>query len=749
MLSRNTHVLVALAIVGLSTPAFAERVIVKCQSSCDSAVLAVEQAGGTVTHRFKYVKAIAADVPATQMNVVRKAVGPAAVRKDVMVSTELSAKDPRTGQALLIEAAAEAVGSLDADALSGDGAVPQAYLINNATTGVNALHAAGHTGAGEVVAVLDSGIRPGFPHLTLDGSVIGGENFVMSDTNGYSNAANSGHGTFVAGMISANVLFNFATHPWRPAIQNECPACITSSGVFPVVGSAPLASIYALRVLNSQGSGATSWILAGMERVIDLRRAYDAGETPVVDAEGRYNALPIRVANMSLGGTTLFAGRDIEDEMTNAFLEYDIVLVVAAGNQGPGGATVGSPGSGVSSLTVGAASSAVHERILRNLQFGVGIGALYRPFGGTQMAYFSSRGPTADGRVNPNIVANGFASFGMGPGTTTSSISIGSGTSFASPTIAGIAAVLRQAVPGASARQVYNALLASANAPALADGSGPLDRGAGYVDAVAARALLEDWTSVSDAAPGYGIENKNVAVNVLRGAEVATWSGDVTRTATGLLPGQRFETFYKVAPDTGAVVVTLSGVVPGSVQNALFGDDIILSVHSAKTSAIGPAGDYPVFALSTGGTFTIPKPEQGIMRVTLSGDWTNASPIGATVSIRSVPEDEPGLTLQNKIADGQTFAVPFTVPEGAQQLTAKLQWDGDWSNYPTNDVDVILRRPDGTLVTSGATLNAPERVSIDAPAAGSWVAYVEGFTVSTSGGDRFKLQILVDGRVVK
>jgi hypothetical protein len=204
-----------------------------------------------------------------------------------------------------------------------------------------------------------------------------------------------------------------------------------------------------------------------------------------------------------------------------------------------------------------------------------------------------------------------------------------------------------------------------------------------------------------------------------------------------------------VTPDTGAVVVTLSGVVPGTVQNALFGDDIMLSVHSAKTSAIGPAGDYPVFALSTGGTFTIPQPEQGIMRVTLSGDWTNASPIGATVTIRSVSQIEPGLTLQNKIADGQTYAVPFTVPEGAQQLTAKLQWEGDWSSYPTNDIDVILRRPDGTLVTSGATLNAPERVSIAAPAAGSWVAYVDGFTVSTSGGDRFKLQILVDGQVVK
>jgi hypothetical protein len=749
MRSKTTFFLTALAFGAFSAPAFAERVIVKCPASCDAVVQAIEGAGGTVTHRYKYIKAVAADVPSNQLSAVRKVAGEASVRKDLMVTTEMSARDPRTGASLLLEAEAEAVGALDAEALAGEAAAaPQAYLINNAMSGVDALHAAGFTGAGAVVAVLDSGIRPNFPHLSLDGSVIGGENFVP-DANGFSNPANSGHGTFVAGMISANVNFNFAAHPWRAAIAAECPGCLTPAGVLPVRGSAPLSSIYAMRVLNSQGSGATSWILAGMERVIDVRRAYDAGATPVADATGKYNALNIRVANMSLGGATLYAGRDIEDEMTNAFLENDIVLVVAAGNQGPGGATVGSPGSGASSLTVGAAGTAVHERILRNIQFGVGIGSLYRPFSGTQTAYFSSRGPTADGRVDPNIVANGFANFGMGTGATTGTLSIGSGTSYASPTIAGIAAVLRQAVPAATARQVYNALLASADASAVQDGSGPLDRGAGFVNAVAARALLQDWTSVSDAAPGYGIENKNVNVNILQGADVKTWSGDVTRSVSGLLPGQRFETFYKVTPNTGAVVVTLANVVPGAVQNALFGDDIMFTVHSAKTSSIGASGDYKVFTLSTGGTFTIPKPDQGIMRITLSGDWTNASPIAATVNIHSVTEAEPGLTRQGKIADGEVIAIPFTVPVGAQQLSARLEWDGDWSNYPTNDLDVLLQRPNGTFVTAGASLNAPERAEVAAPPAGNWVAYVDGFTVSTKGGDRFKLRIVIDGQVIK
>ena len=64
MRNRTRIVLTALTIGAASSPVFAERVIIKCQSSCDPVVKAVETAGGTVMYRYKYVKAIAADVPA-------------------------------------------------------------------------------------------------------------------------------------------------------------------------------------------------------------------------------------------------------------------------------------------------------------------------------------------------------------------------------------------------------------------------------------------------------------------------------------------------------------------------------------------------------------------------------------------------------------------------------------------------------------------------------------------------------------
>jgi hypothetical protein len=389
----------------------------------------------------------------------------------------------------------------------------------------------------------------------------------------------------------------------------------------------------------------------------------------------------------------------------------------------------------------------VHERILRGVQGYPDFGASVRPFDGTIMAYFSSRGPSADGRSEIEVVANGFASFGQGLGASTGSISIGSGTSFAAPTVAGVAAVLRQAVPEATARQVRNALILSADSSVLADGSASVDQGAGFVDAAAALALLS-----ADGAPDTpgleGGDNIHVKVNINQGAGVETYDGNVTRTATNLLPGERMDTYYRVGPNIAAVVVTLGNVVPGSVQNTLFGDDILLTVHSARTSAHGE-GDYRLEAYTTGGTWVFPRPDTGLMRVTMNGDWTNASPISATITVFSVADPLPQMTDHGRIQEGETRVVTFNVPTGTAALNARLEWDGDWSSYPTNDLDVILIPPGGTPNFAGATLASPEIAAVEDPPAGQWMAIVDGFTIGTTGGDNFKLRIEVDGVVVR
>ena len=259
--------------------------------------------------------------------------------------------------------------------------------------------------------------------------------------------------------------------------------------------------------------------------------------------------------------------------------------------------------------------------------------------------------------------------------------------------------MLRQRFPAATAAQVRNAIIQGANPNFLADGTGPLDQGSGYVDAAAASTLLA--SSAAPDTPGEeGGTNTNVNVNINQGASVPTFSGEVTRSATGLRPGQRFDTYLQghaqhrghhrdaVRRDTGAP------------QNVLFGDDILLAVQDAQTSI----GNYllpPSF--TTGGTFVLGNPKGGIVRVTVSGDWTNASPIDATVNIRSANLATPGHTAAGPIDDGDAIVIPFTVPAGTTSLSALLEWREDWGSYPTNDLDLFLLPPTGPPVVSGAT----------------------------------------------
>jgi serine protease AprX len=726
----------------LSSSLFAEGVLIRCERPCDAAKAAVTNVGGEVTIEYRYINAIAAEVPDKGYSVLSLALPAGSVTRDPIeyLPEAATGKDGKA-EALSASISADAVELLTPEAIAaGAETSPDGWSLNNTFINVAPLFSAGYTGAGIRVAVIDSGLRPSF--LGNAGGVIGGENFVP--TGSYLSPANGTHGTFVAGMIGNRTVLGLGGLPaWVSAITTHCGApCITGTTV-PMVGSAPGSGIYALRVFAATGGAPRSRVLAAGERVIELRENFDNGMAETIDSDGRAEALNIQVCNMSLGGATMNAGGDLYNELAQAMLDRDIVLVTSAGNSGPSGSTGGTPGTSLEALTVGAASTAMHERILRHITNGAAVAFAYRPTTHTQTAYFSSRGPTADGRFSPHVTANGFASFSSNQ---LGSLSIGSGTSFSAPTVAGVAAVLRQAHPTATARQIRNAIIMSADPNYLGDGSGPNDQGFGFVDAAAASALLAG-SSVPETLPAEGINNRSVNVNIVRGVGIKAESGTVVKTAT-LLPGERLETYYRVNPNTAAVVVTLSDVTPGDVQNVLFGDDIFFFVHSAKTSAHGGSGDYKVTAFTTGGSWVIPNPETGLMRVTATGDWTNASPITATVTISSLSQSVPGNLSQGKIIEGDLVEVPFVVPAGTAQLTAVLEWAGDWGAYPTNDVDLYLFRPNQTVVNSGATGNSPERVIINNPPAGTWTALIHGFEVNSSD-ERYKLVVLVDGKPAK
>ncbi len=724
-----------------------ESVLIRVSRPYTPVIDAVRNAGGTVTRQYKYFGGLAARVPRAALPALEQLVGPGAITKDLRLPLPTPV-DPSTipghrnlfpsGGALDIAYdAVEAIGPGDIAGLAT--ADPDAYLVNNATTHVSTLHAAGYAGQGIVVAVIDSGIRPGFPHLTLDGSVIGCEDF-LGDGMGCSNFANDGHGTFVAGMISANVTFTFgATNTLLKAVQRYLPSAVVPTNKIPMIGSAPLSSIYALRVCTANGCP-TSAILAAMDRAIELRDLYETGSP---------GGVKIQVANMSQGGPTLFAGRDIMDRAADAMLAHDIVVTSSAGNAGPSGMTSGHTASSLSTIAVGAASHPAYERIVRDLQYGAGIGAYYRPSNHIQTAYFSSRGPHADGRRAPDVTSFGDWNYGQGFASTVNGISLASGTSFSAPNVAGIAAVLRQAFPTATARQIFNAIVSSANPILLGDGSLAEDQGTGFVDATAARDLLAAGT-VPDALPAPPLYVKSVKNNVEVNAGLPVLNGTVQQSIGPLKPGQRGEIIYEMTPNTAQVILTVSSFsasLPPEQQNIFFGDDLFFTVAKAKTSRQPGTTGYFFQTYTTGGQWVIDRPEFGLLRVTLNGDWTNAGDVSADVSIVPVADPIPQITAQGKILDGEVLLHSVTVPAGASSAEFRLWWREGWSHYPTNDVDMVLVDPDGVANYAGATLSDPELVTFASPKPGVWQVYIFGSTVN-SGEDKYELRVSADGNVL-
>jgi subtilisin family serine protease len=244
----------------------------------------------------------------------------------------------------------------------------------------------GFDGTGITVAVLDTGIDAG--HADLAGKVIAERNFSSSDTV----ADRFGHGTHVAGIIAGT---------------GEAP-----DGAY--VGVAPGAQLINAKVLNDQGSGTASGIIAGMEWAA---------------AQGA------DVVNMSIGTNSPSFGTDPLIEAVDSLTEtHDLLFVISAGNLGPGDRTIASPGAADSALTVGAVSKS------------------------EQLAGFSSRGPRySDFAIKPEISAPGVGIVSARAGGMTQPIPgtefVGgfhlraSGTSMAAPHVAGAAAIVLQQEP--------------------------------------------------------------------------------------------------------------------------------------------------------------------------------------------------------------------------------------------------------------------------------------------------------------
>jgi subtilisin family serine protease len=207
-----------------------------------------------------------------------------------------------------------------------------------------------------------------------------------------------------------------------------------------ILGVAPGATLYAFKVLNASGFGFDSDVLAGLDRVLDP----DANPQTSDAAH---------VINLSLGGPG-HAGDPLSRAL-DRLSDLGVVCVVAAGND-YSYFSIGSPGTSRRAITVGASTK------------------------NDAMAPFSSRGPAPRNfDLKPDLVAPGLdiVSAALGGGTLSAS-----GTSMATPHVAGVAAQLRQLHPGWSVEQIKAALVSTSRDL----GWQPFDQGAGRVDAYAA-----------------------------------------------------------------------------------------------------------------------------------------------------------------------------------------------------------------------------------------------------------------------
>jgi len=289
-------------------------------------------------------------------------------------------------------------------------------------------------GTGIGVAVIDSGIAA---HADLgngaNSRVVYSQSFVAGDT---TTSDKFGHGTHVAGLIGGS----------GSSSGNGNGYAATYAGM------APNVNLINLRVLDQNGAGTDSQVIAAIQQAIALKSTYN-----------------IRVINMSLG-RPVFESYTLDpvDQAVEAAWKAGIVVVCAAGNNGRfaatnGFGTVGVPANDPAVITVGATMT---EGTATRVD--------------DKIASYSSKGPTTlDHIVKPDLVAPGNAQVSLlAKGSTldttypqyevaptngnASKYFVLSGTSMATPVVSGAVALLLQQHPALTPDQVKARLMRTA-----------------------------------------------------------------------------------------------------------------------------------------------------------------------------------------------------------------------------------------------------------------------------------------------
>ncbi len=313
--------------------------------------------------------------------------------------------------------------------------------------GADALHLHGITGKGITVAILDSGLwetdalamnTNGKPRVLARYDAI-------EDRSGYPAFDETGHGTHMTSVLAHS---GAVTKNGRP------------TGSFK--GVAPDAGLVVVKAFNVDGQGDLLDIVRAVQFVVDQREELD-----------------IRVLNLSFSARPRWPYW--MDPINQAIMKAwanGITVVAAAGNEGPDAMTIGSPGNLPYLITVGAVTDSWTLETRDD----------------DYIPDFSSRGPTPNAHIKPDIVAPGGHMTGITrPGSTLAKehpqymLETGefvmTGTSQASALVSGMVALLLQLEPDLSPDDVKCKLVSSAELAINEDGLlaySPFQQGNGY-----------------------------------------------------------------------------------------------------------------------------------------------------------------------------------------------------------------------------------------------------------------------------
>jgi serine protease AprX len=242
------------------------------------------------------------------------------------------------------------------------------------------------TGQGIGVAVLDTGC---FPHEDLVDRIVCFRDMVGRHT--VRPYDDNGHGTHVCGIIAGEKY-----------------------------GIAPGCSLIPIKVLDHRGNGFASDVLAGLRYIREQRAKYN-----------------IRIVNISVGS---FSRRNMSENSAlvrgvNEAWDEGLIVVVAAGNMGPGSGTITTPGISRKVITVGCSDDEQEVNVM-----------------GNHMVNYSGRGPTSSCICKPDIIAPGasITSCSNYPHTYATK----SGTSMSTPIVSAALALLLEKHPTMTNRDV-------------------------------------------------------------------------------------------------------------------------------------------------------------------------------------------------------------------------------------------------------------------------------------------------------